>query len=109
LVVMIMSILVFSLAGRPALPWLILSRLVGIPLVIGLSYEVIKYAGRHKDGLFSRILLWPGLLLQRLTTREPSEDQVEVALSALGEVLRVEGGGQPNPFGLEPAPAAGIE
>jgi uncharacterized protein YqhQ len=108
LVVMIMSILIFSLAGRPSLPLLILSRLVGIPLVIGLSYEVIKYAGRHKDGAFSRIMLWPGLLLQRLTTREPSEDQVEVALAALGEVLRVEAGGEPNPFGITPAPAPAV-
>ncbi len=98
LVVMIMAIVVFTFLGKPAFPLLILSRLVGIPLVAGLSYEVIRYAGRHKDGVISRILLGPGLALQRLTTREPSEDQVEVAVSALGEVLRVEAGGEPLPY-----------
>jgi len=79
---------------------LVVSRLVGIPIVAGLSYEVIRFAGRHKDGLVSRVVLWPGLKLQRLTTREPSVEQVEVAIVALIEVLRVDGGGAPDPRGL---------
>ncbi len=95
LVVMVMAILVFSLVGKPPLVWLVLSRLVGIPIVAGLSYEVIRYAGRHRRGLLARVVLWPGLALQRLTTREPSEEQVQVAVTALKEVLRVEAGGDP--------------
>lgn len=109
LVVMIMAIVVFTFVGKPSFPLLILSRLLGIPLVAGLSYEVIRYAGRHKDGVISRILLGPGLMLQRLTTREPSEEQVEVAVSALGEVLRVEAGGEPVPFVYEPAAVLSAE
>lgn len=95
LVVMVVAILVFSLVGKPPLVWLVLSRLVGIPIVAGLSYEVIRYAGRHRRGLVARVVLWPGLALQRLTTREPSEEQVQVAVVALQEVLRVEAGGDP--------------
>jgi len=95
LVVMVVAILVFSLVGKPPLFWLVISRLLGIPVVAGLSYEVIRYAGRHRGGLLARVVLWPGLALQRLTTREPSEEQVQVAVAALKEVLRVEAGGDP--------------
>ncbi|MHB0979568.1 MAG: DUF1385 domain-containing protein [Thermoleophilia bacterium] len=105
LVVMVMAILVFSVVGKPSLLLLVVSRLVGIPIVAGLSYEVIRFAGRHKDGLVSRVVLWPGLKLQRLTTREPSAEQVEVAIVALVEVLRVDAGGEPDPRGLVAAGA----
>jgi uncharacterized protein YqhQ len=99
LVVMVMAILVFSLVGKPSLPLLVLSRLVGIPIVAGLAYEVIRYAGRHQKGRFARIVSWPGLALQRLTTREPDTAEVEVAIAVLREVLRVEAGGEPVPLG----------
>ncbi len=100
LVVMVMAIIVFSVVGKPTLLVLVLSRLVGIPIVAGLSYEVIRFAGRHKDGAIAKIVLWPGLKLQRLTTREPSVEQVEVAIVALMEVLRVDAGGEPDPRGM---------
>lgn len=100
LIVMLMAIVVFAVVGKPGLLLLVLSRLVGIPLIAGLSYEVIKYAGRHKEGALSRTVLWPGLGLQRLTTREPSDAQVQVAIEALEEVLRVDGGGEPVPCAL---------
>ena len=100
LVVMVMAVLVFALVGKPSLPYMILSRLVGIPIVAGLSYEVIRYAGRNKGGTVSTVLLWPGLMMQKLTTREPDTEQVEVAIEALQEVLRVEAGGAPSPYQL---------
>ena len=100
LVVMVMAIIVFSIVGKPTLLLLVLSRLVGIPIVAGLSYEVIRFAGRHKEGAIAKIVLWPGLKLQRLTTREPSVEQVEVAIVALMEVLRVDAGGEPDPRGM---------
>lgn len=106
LVVMVVAILVFSLVGKPALPWLVLSRLVGMPIVAGLSYEVIRYAGRHQKGTFARIVSWPGLALQRLTTREPDVAEVEVAIAVLREVLRVEAGGEPVPQGVAMVPLA---
>jgi uncharacterized protein YqhQ len=88
LVVMVIAILVFAVVGKPSLLWLVVSRIVGIPVIIGISYEVgIKWLGRHPNGVVARILLWPGLQLQRLTTREPTPDQLEVAAAALDEVI----------------------
>ena len=95
LVVMVVAIILFAVVGKPSLPWLALSRIVGIPIVAGLAYEIIKYAGRHQQGFIARVVLWPGLNLQRLTTRQPSLDQIEVAIAALQEVLRVDAGGEP--------------
>jgi uncharacterized protein YqhQ len=89
LVVMVIAILVFAVVGKPALQWLVVSRIVGIPIIIGISYEVgIKWLGRHPNGVLARVLLWPGLQLQRLTTRQPSPDQLEVAAVALEEVIK---------------------
>lgn len=89
LVVMVVAIFAFAIVGKPSLLWLVVSRIVGIPVIIGISYEVgIKWLGRHPNGLLARILLWPGLQLQRLTTREPTPDQLEVAAAALDEVIK---------------------
>jgi uncharacterized protein YqhQ len=88
LVVMVIAILVFAVVGKPSLLWLVVSRVVGIPVIIGISYEVgIKWLGRHPNGVVARVLLWPGLQLQRLTTRQPTPDQLEVAAAALEEVI----------------------
>jgi uncharacterized protein YqhQ len=90
LIVMIIAVFVFAPIGRPALHWLILSRIVGIALVAGLAYEVIRWAGRNRAKRWVRSLMWPGLQLQKLTTREPSLDQLAVAIAALESVLAVE-------------------
>ncbi|MDQ1436757.1 MAG: hypothetical protein QOK43_386 [Acidimicrobiaceae bacterium] len=87
LVVMVVSVLIHPLIGRPALAVLVVSRLALVPVVAGLSYEVIKWAAAHIDRPWVARMLAPGLALQRLTTREPSAAQVEVALVALGLVL----------------------
>jgi uncharacterized protein YqhQ len=90
LIVMVIAVFVFAPIGRPALHWLILSRIVGIALVAGLAYEVIRWAGRNRGKRWVRGLMWPGLQLQKLTTREPSLDQLAVAIVALKSVLEVE-------------------
>lgn len=91
LIVMVIAVFVFAIVGKPSLPWLVLSRIVGIPLIIGVSYEIgIKWLGKHPDGFIARFLLWPGLQLQRLTTREPTPDQLEVAAAALEETMRMD-------------------
>ncbi|GBE57194.1 hypothetical protein BMS3Abin01_00103 [bacterium BMS3Abin01] len=90
LIVMVLAIIIFSLVGVPGLFWLIVSRLIGIPLIVGLSYEVIKYAGKHKDSAVMKVVMYPGLLLQRLTTREPDISQIEVAVKALEGVAALE-------------------
>ena len=87
LVVMIVSIFVFAFLGRPPLYLRIISRILVIPLVAGISFEIIRFSGRHHKNRFLRIIMYPGLLLQKLTTREPSDDQIEVALAAFNKVM----------------------
>jgi uncharacterized protein YqhQ len=89
--VMVIAIFVFAFFGRPEWYWLIASRILLLPLIAGIAYELIRFAGRHTDNRFLMALLAPGLWLQRLTTREPSLDQIEVSIRALREVLRLEG------------------
>jgi uncharacterized protein YqhQ len=81
---------VFAPIGRPALHWLILSRVLGIGLVAGIAYEVIRWAGRNRRKRWVRTLMWPGLQLQKLTTREPALDQLAVSIAALEAVLALE-------------------
>ena len=91
LVVLVLAVFVFAIVGKPDLQWLVVSRIVGIPIIIGIAYEIgIKWLGKHPHGLVARVLLWPGLQLQRLTTREPTPDQLEVAVAALDEVMRMD-------------------
>jgi uncharacterized protein YqhQ len=89
--VMVIAIFVFAFLGRPSLPWLIASRILLLPLIAGLAYELIRFAGKHTGNRVLMTLLAPGLWLQRLTTRQPSLDQLEVSIRALKEVLHVEG------------------
>jgi uncharacterized protein YqhQ len=89
--VMVIAIFVFAFLGRPPLPWLIASRILLLPLIAGIAYELIRFAGKHTGNRFLMAVLAPGLWLQRLTTREPSLDQLEVSIRALKDVLRLEG------------------
>ncbi|HSK16010.1 MAG TPA: DUF1385 domain-containing protein [Gaiellaceae bacterium] len=91
LYVMVIAIFVFAFVGQPGWFWLIASRILLLPVIAGIAYEVIRFAGKHPQNPALRTLLAPGLWLQRLTTREPSLDQVEVSIRALHEVLRLEG------------------
>jgi uncharacterized protein YqhQ len=90
LIVMVLAIFVFAPIGLPAWYWLVLSRILGIPLIAGLSYELIKWAGKHRNKRWVRAVMWPGLMLQNLTTREPDSDELEVAIRSLKAVLAVE-------------------
>jgi uncharacterized protein YqhQ len=87
LIVMVLAIFVFAPIGLPAWYWLLASRILGIPLIAGLSYEVIKWAGKNRRKRWVRAVMWPGLMLQNLTTREPDEEQLAVAIAALNAVL----------------------
>lgn len=84
--VMIISLLVFSLFGWPTLWVRVLSRLVMIPVIAGLSYELLQFTGRH-DSTFVKVMSLPGIALQKITTREPSLEQLEVAIAAMKAVL----------------------
>jgi len=88
--VMVIAIFVFAFVGRPTWYWLITSRILLLPVIAGLAYELIRFAGKHTGNRALMALLAPGLWLQRLTTREPSLDQIEVSIRALKEVLQLE-------------------
>jgi uncharacterized protein YqhQ len=90
LIVMIVAIFVFAPFGRPDWWLLIVSRVLGIPIVAGLAFELIKLFGKNRTKRWARILMWPGMQLQKLTTREPDLSQLAVAIAALDAVLAVE-------------------
>jgi uncharacterized protein YqhQ len=94
--VMVIAIFVFAFFGRPHWYWLIATRILLLPVIAGLAYELIRFAGRHQGNRILMTLLAPGLWLQRLTTRQPSLDQIEVSIRALKEVLALEGRTDPN-------------
>lgn len=87
LIVVVVSFLFFILLGRPSVEMRIASRIVLIPIVAGIAYELIKFGGAHYRNPLVKILLAPGLALQSLTTREPTPDQIEVAIAALRRVI----------------------
>jgi uncharacterized protein YqhQ len=87
--VMVIAVFVFAFFGRPAWYWLIVTRIAFLPLIAGIAYELIRFAGKHQNRIVMTVLA-PGLWLQRLTTREPTLDQLEVSIRALREVLQLE-------------------
>jgi len=90
LIVMVVAIFVFALLGKPPIYWRIISRIVLIPVVAGISYEILKIAGKFTDNKFVYILFYPGLLLQKITTRQPDDSQIEVAVESFKKVLEAE-------------------
>jgi uncharacterized protein YqhQ len=104
LIVMIVAIFVFAPLGLPAWYFLLASRIIGVPLIAGLSFEVIKFAGRNRRKRWVQYLIWPGMQLQKLTTREPDHDQLAVAIAAMDAVLEVE-----DPRAASPEEKVGME
>lgn len=90
LYVLVMSILVFSLLGVEGWLYMIVSRILVIPLVAGIAFEFIMWSARHQANPIVKVLVWPGLQMQKLTTREPSDDMVETAMASLKKVLAME-------------------
>jgi uncharacterized protein YqhQ len=104
LVVMIVAIFVFAPIGLPAWYWLVITRILGVPLIAGISFELIKFAGRNRRKRWVQVVMWPGLKLQLLTTREPDLDELAVAIAALEAVLALE-----TPGELSAADLMGVE
>jgi uncharacterized protein YqhQ len=104
LIVMIVAIFVFAPIGLPAWYWLVLTRIVGVPLIAGISFEIIKFAGRNRRRRWVRTVMFPGLQLQKLTTREPDFEQLAVAIAAMEAVLAVE-----NPLDVSDEDKIGME
>ena len=91
LTVVVVSVFVFAAVGDQALWLRVLSRIVLIPVIAAIAYEIIRLGGAFESNPITRVLMWPNLALQALTTRQPDDAQVEVALTALKEVLYTEG------------------
>jgi len=88
--VMVIAIFVFAFFGRPPWYWLIATRILLLPVIAGIAYELIRFAGKHQSNTYLMAMLAPGLWLQRLTTRQPTLDQIEVSIQALKDVLERE-------------------
>jgi len=101
LIVLVVSIFVFAFVGRPVWYLLILSRIVLIPLIAGISYEIIRFAGRHETNPVIRVVMAPGLALQWMTTKHPDSSQIEVAIAALEKVIELEPQDRPPVKGVE--------
>ena len=102
--VLVIAIIVFSLVGKPSIAWMAVSRILLLPVIAALGYEFIYFTSRHSDNLIMKALLTPGLWLQSLTTRQPDDKQLEVAIAALKKVLEIE---QPEKYAppVEVAPS----
>jgi len=87
LVVMVVSIVAFVFVGRDPFWWLLLSRIILIPLIAAISYEVIRWSGRYSGNPLVRLITGPSLALQALTTKEPDDDQIEIAIAAMNGAL----------------------
>ncbi|MBU2536513.1 MAG: DUF1385 domain-containing protein [Chloroflexota bacterium] len=96
-VVLVIAIVVFALVGRPALWLMVLSRILLIPVIAALGYEFIHFGARHTNNPLVKAVLLPGLWLQGMTTKEPEDDQIEVALAALKKALEIDAEEMPQP------------
>jgi uncharacterized protein YqhQ len=90
IIVMIVTVFVFSLFGTPGLVWRLLSRVIAIPIIAGGAYEALRLGAKYPDSLLMRALMRPGIWLQKITTQEPDPGQIEVAVASFHEVLRRE-------------------
>jgi len=90
IIVMVITIFVFTLFGSPPLLWRIVSRVVAIPVIAGVAYEALRLGARFPDSAVMRALMAPGLWLQRITTQKPDRGQIQVAIASFREVLRRE-------------------
>ncbi|MFM9414227.1 DUF1385 domain-containing protein [Peptococcus simiae] len=97
-IVMVVSIFVFSFTGVDNILLRLFSRVLLLPVIAGVSYEILKWTGRHMDRPIVRLIAWPGMQIQRMTTAEPDEDMLEVALVALEKVRLAEKDQEPVPF-----------
>ena len=117
-ILVLLSIFVFSLIGRQPPLVMILSRLIGIPVLAAVGYEVLKIGAKFRRYRLMRAIMFPGILVQKITTKRPTDDMIEVAISSMEEALEADGNTIPAgstlfqrdplklPSGDEPAPAA---
>jgi uncharacterized protein YqhQ len=83
---------VFAFLQRPPIEWRIISRIALVPVIAAFSYEIIRFSGAHQEAWFGRLISQPGLILQRLTTRQPDDSQIEVAICAMEAAIAADQG-----------------
>ena len=108
LTVVLVAIVVFAFVPRSNLAWLVTSRVVLIPVIAAISYEIIRFSGAHQTNPLTRLVTYPGLLLQRLTTRIPDDAQIEVAIQAMETAIATDEGREPV-LAEQPTPATQTE
>ena len=104
MVVILLSILAFSLVGRQTPLVMIASRILLIPVIAAVGYELLRLGARHRSNPIVKVMMWPGILVQMITTKQPTDDMIEVAIVAMEEALRADG--DDDPAG-RPRPRAG--
>ena len=92
LTVVLVSIIVFAFLQRPPIEWRIISRIALVPVIAAFSYEIIRFSGAHQEAWFGKLISQPGLILQRLTTRQPDDSQIEVAICAMEAAIAADQG-----------------
>src|SRR3954470_23472563 len=90
-VVILLSIIAFSLVGRQPPLVMVASRILLIPVIAAVGYELLRWGARHRGNTVVRVIMWPGILVQKITTRQPTDDMIEVAVAAMEETLRADG------------------
>jgi uncharacterized protein YqhQ len=90
-VVIILSIFAFSLVGRQAIEWMVLSRLLLVPVIAAVGYEILRFGARHRGNPLVKAIMAPGILVQMITTKRPSDDQIEVAIVSMEQALEADG------------------
>jgi uncharacterized protein YqhQ len=108
-VVIALSIIAFSLVGRQEPLVMILSRILLIPVIAAIGYEILRWGAKHRGNAIVRVIMWPGILVQKITTRQPTDDMIEVAIVSMEEALRADSEALPAGSGqLERDPLAPI-
>jgi uncharacterized protein YqhQ len=90
-VVILISIITFSIVGRQSLPVMILSRIVLIPVIAAVSYELLRFGARHRDSAVIRAIFAPGIWVQKITTKQPTDDMIEVAIVSMEQAMTADG------------------
>ncbi len=106
-VVIVLSIVAFSFVGRQSLPVMVVSRILLVPVIAAVGYEILKWGARYRSNRVVRAIMWPGILVQMITTKQPSDDQIEVAIVSMQQALEADGESIPQGseiFARDPLP-----
>jgi uncharacterized protein YqhQ len=103
-VVIALSIFAFAIVGKQTLPVMIVSRILLIPVIAAVGYEILRAGAKHRRNPIVKAIMWPGILVQMITTKQPDPDMIEVAIVSMEEALRADGEALPSESGLAREP-----